>query len=82
MVGNTVELGNWDTSKAVGPMFNSIGTIANYPTWFLDVSVPANTAIQYKFFKKDSLGNVVWESGNNHIYTTPSSTGEVIVNWQ
>lgn len=83
IVGNVPELGSWDTSKAIGPLFNDTATIGEYPTWFYDISVPANTLIEYKFIKIDGSGNVTWESGSNHTYTTPASnTGEVTVNWQ
>lgn len=83
IVGNTYELGNWDTSKAIGPLFNNTSTIGMYPTWFYDVSVPAGTTIQYKFIKKDASGNVVWEGGSNHSITTPNTgTAEATVNWQ
>lgn len=83
IVGNVPELGSWDTTKAIGPFFNDTPTIGVYPTWFYDISVPANTSIEYKFIKIDGAGNVVWESGMNHTYTTPSkNTGESVVNWQ
>lgn len=83
LVGNCTELGNWDTTKAIGPLFNSTASIASYPNWFYDVSVPAGTTIQYKFIKKDGSGNVTWESGSNHSYTVPSSgTGTATVNFQ
>ncbi|SHL91729.1 Glycosidase [Anaerosporobacter mobilis DSM 15930] len=83
LVGNIFELGNWDASKAIGPLFNNTSTIGVYPTWFFDVSVPAGTAIQYKFIKKDASGNVVWESGSNHTVTTPNTgTAEATANWQ
>lgn len=78
IVGNCLELGNWDTEKAVGPFFNATGSIATYPNWFFDISVPAGTKIEFKFIKKDAAGNVVWEGGTNHTYTTPTgTTGEV-----
>lgn len=78
IVGNCLELGNWDTNKAVGPFFNSTGSIATYPNWFFDVSVPAGQKIEFKFIKKDAAGNVVWEGGTNHVYTTPTgTTGQV-----
>ncbi|MBY6036685.1 IPT/TIG domain-containing protein [Fictibacillus nanhaiensis] len=81
LVGNTAELGNWDTAKAIGPMYNQV--IAAYPTWYYDVSVPASRSIEFKFIKKDGAGNVVWESGANHLFTTPSSgPGTSISNWQ
>ncbi len=81
IVGNVNELGDWDPDKAIGPMFNQV--VYNYPTWYYDISVPAGKEIEYKFIKKDSSGNVVWESGSNHTYTTPAKgTDTVIVNWQ
>ncbi|AMX04264.1 alpha-amylase [Microbulbifer thermotolerans] len=81
IVGDIPELGSWDTSKAVGPFHTP-----NYPEWFLPVSVPKNTTIQYKFIKKDSSGNVTWEGGNNRSITSPSSsTGTLdtsVLTWQ
>ncbi|SHF37566.1 Starch binding domain-containing protein, partial [Thermoanaerobacter uzonensis DSM 18761] len=80
LTGNVAELGNWDTSKAIGPMFNQV--VYQYPTWYYDVSVPAGTTIQFKFIKKNG-STVTWEGGYNHVYTTPTSgTATVIVNWQ
>ena len=51
IVGNVPELGAWDVSKAIGPLFNDTPTIGVYPTWFFDISVPADTKIEYKFVK-------------------------------
>jgi glycosidase len=80
LVGNTAELGNWDTNKAIGPIFNQV--VYKYPTWYYDVNVPSNTNIQFKFIKKNG-SSVVWEGGSNHTYTTPTnSTGIITVNWQ
>lgn len=83
LVGSVYELGNWNTASAIGPLFNSTSTIGTYPTWFYDISVPAGTRVNYKFIKKDSAGNVVWEGGNNHFVDTPSSgTAMVAVDWK
>ena len=83
LVGSVPELGNWDDSKAIGSFFNSTASIASYPTWFYDVSVPAGTTIEYKFVKIDGSGNVTWESGSNHVVTTPTEgTATVCVDWQ
>ncbi len=80
LTGSVAELGNWDTNKAIGPMFNQV--VYNYPTWYYDVSVPAGTTIQYKFIKKNG-STVTWEGGSNRTYTVPTNaTGTVIVNWQ
>ncbi|WP_069649891.1 alpha-amylase family glycosyl hydrolase [Caloranaerobacter ferrireducens] len=78
LVGNIYELGNWDTSKAIGPML-----CPEYPDWFYVVSVPKGKLIEFKFIKKNLDGSITWESGFNHIETTPvSETGDIIVNWQ
>ena len=82
VTGNTVELSNWasTTQNAVGAMLTTAGT---YPNWWLNVSVPAGTTIQYKFIKIQSNGTVTWENGANHSYTVPASgVGSVNVNWQ
>jgi glycosidase len=81
LVGNTYELGNWDTDRAVGPFFNQV--IHEYPTWYYDVNVPSGTTIDFKFIKKSNDGSVTYESGSNRQYTTPSdSTGEYVGSWQ
>lgn len=81
LVGNVHELGDWDTSRAVGPFFNQV--VHEYPSWYYDVNVPAGTSVEFKFIKKDGSGNVTWESGSNRTYTTPSSgTGEYTGTWQ
>ncbi|GIP30350.1 hypothetical protein J23TS9_54800 [Paenibacillus sp. J23TS9] len=58
--GSVNELGNWAPANAIGPMFNAV--IKSYPTWYYDVSVPAGTAIQFKFMKKNG-SDVTCEGG-------------------
>lgn len=81
VVGNIAELGSWDPAKASEAMLNP-----NYPEWFLPVSVPRNTSLQFKFIKKDAAGSVVWEGGSNRSFTSPSSaTGTAdttVYTWQ
>lgn len=73
VVGSLPELGSWDPAKSSEAMLNP-----NYPEWFLPVSVPRATTFQFKFIKKDGNGNVIWEGGNNRVFTSPSSsTGTV-----
>lgn len=80
LVGSVYELANWSTSQAIGPLYNQV--VYSYPTWYFDVSVPANYYIEFKFIKKAG-SNVVWEGGWNHGYTTPAAgTGTIVVNWQ
>ncbi|GIP15895.1 putative cyclomaltodextrin glucanotransferase [Paenibacillus montaniterrae] len=81
IVGNIPELGSWDPAKSTEAMLNP-----DYPIWFLPVSVPKGTTIEFKFIKKDGAGNVVWESGSNRVITSPtSSTGSAdtpVYTWQ
>ncbi|RMF74333.1 MAG: alpha-amylase [Alphaproteobacteria bacterium] len=83
LTGSVHELGNWSTADniAIGPLFNQVEE--SYPSWYFDVSVPAGKWVEFKFIKKDGAGNVVWEGGWNHGFTTPASgTGTIRVNWQ
>jgi glycosidase len=80
LTGSTIELGSWSTTwdGAVGPMLTP-----NYPSWFINASVPAGQTIQFKFIKIAANGTVTWEAGSNHSYTVPTSgTGSVNVSWQ
>ncbi|PWI18788.1 alpha-amlyase [Streptomyces sp. Act143] len=69
VVGSLASLGSWNTGDAI-PLSS-----ASYPTWSKLVIVPKSTAFTYKYIKKDSSGNVTWESGTNRAYTTGSATG-------
>lgn len=73
IVGNIPELGNWNPDHCTEAMLNP-----NYPEWFLPVSVPANTEIEFKFIKKDAQGNVTWESGANRVITSSADSCGVV----
>ncbi len=78
ITGNISELSNWSPANAKGP-----ASCPNYPTWTITLGLPAGQAIEFKAIKKDGSGNIVWEGGNNHTYTVPTSdTGNVTINWQ
>lgn len=73
IVGNIPELGNWNPDNCTEALLNP-----NYPEWFLPVSVPAGTKIEFKFIKKDSTGAITWEGGENHVITSsPDSAGSI-----
>ena len=38
-----------------------------------DLRLPPNTAVQYKYIKKNPDGSVTWESDPNRSFTTPAS---------
>ncbi len=69
VAGNQPELGSWSVANAI-PL-----ATGPYPRWYATVSLPANTAVEYKYLKKDGAGNLVaWESlAGNRSFTTPAS---------
>lgn len=73
VVGSIPELGNWDPNKATEAML-----CPDYPEWFLPVSVPKNTTFEFKFIKKDENNNVIWESGSNRVFSSPSGSTETV----
>lgn len=68
IVGSIAELASWNTASAV-PLtwLNGNGTRGN---WRATVTLPASTAVEYKYIKKDGAGTVTWESGANRTLTT------------
>lgn len=73
IVGNVPELGSWNVDECTEAMLNP-----GYPEWYLPVSVPAGTTIEFKFIKKDASGNVTWESGSNRVITSSGEENGVI----
>ena len=66
VVGNQPGLGNWAPSSAV-PLTSS-GDV-----WSATVTLPPNTAVQYKYIRKDASGAVTWEYDPNRAHTTPTT---------
>ncbi|GLW33112.1 carbohydrate-binding module family 20 domain-containing protein [Actinoplanes regularis] len=67
VVGSNAALGSWDTSKAVAL------SATGYPIWTSTIAVPSGSSFEYKYLKKDSSGNVTWESNANRAVTTGTS---------
>ncbi|KAF4162640.1 hypothetical protein CNMCM6936_001776 [Aspergillus lentulus] len=70
LTGSISQLGNWDTGSAIA-LSSSKYTSSN-PEWYATVTLPVGTSFQYKFFKKESVGSIVWESDPNRSYTVPT----------
>lgn len=68
VTGNVAALGNWNTANAK-PLswISGSGTRGN---WRAVIGLPASTAVQYKYIKKDGAGNVIWEGGANRSLST------------
>jgi glucoamylase len=70
VAGNTAELGAWDTDLAI-PVDPRSYTAAN-PLWFNNVNMTTGTAVQYKYFRKNSDGTVTWENlAGNRSFAMP-----------
>ncbi|VDB96842.1 unnamed protein product [Peniophora sp. CBMAI 1063] len=77
LVGSIAELKSWNTANAIAL------SSASYPVWTVSVTLPASTAIEYKFIRKETDGSIVWESGNNRVDTTPASGSQTLTtSWQ
>lgn len=66
IAGSVNALENWSPDNAL------LLSAANYPTWSITVNLPASTAIQYKYIRKNN-GDVTWESDPNMSFMTPAS---------
>ena len=78
VVGSITELASWNPATAL-PLtwLSGNGTRGN---WRTTLTLPANTAVQYKYIKKDGGGNVTWESGANRSLTTGAGGTTLTVN--
>jgi hypothetical protein len=80
LTGNTATLGKW---AAPEPVSEGSAVSANFANWFVNASVPAGEAIQFKFVRIAADGMVSWEKGSYHTYGIPmSGEGSVVVSWQ
>ncbi|KAI1863995.1 uncharacterized protein JN550_009274 [Neoarthrinium moseri] len=83
IVGSIPALGSWDTSKAVA--FSASSYTSSNPIWTGSVTLPAGTAIQYKYIVVNTDGSVTWEADPNRSLTIAascSSTSSRSDTWQ
>ncbi len=69
VVGNVPALGSWNPANA-----KLLGTYVSSGTYRGVHAMPRYTVIEYKLIKKNSSGQVIWESGVNREYFVPNST--------
>ncbi|GGS66280.1 CBM20 domain-containing protein [Streptomyces cinerochromogenes] len=67
--GSVADLGAWDPAKALPLTTDS----ATYPLWAGTHQLPPDTAVQYKYLKKNPDGTVTWENGDNRTVFTTSA---------
>lgn len=71
MAGNISALGNWDTNSGF-PLTANLYTDSDH-LWFASVElVPAGTPFEYKYYKVEPNGTVIWETGENRVYVAPT----------
>ncbi|USW54704.1 Putative glucoamylase, carbohydrate binding module family 20, six-hairpin glycosidase superfamily [Septoria linicola] len=71
IVGSISELGTWNTNNGVALSAQNYTSTNNL--WFMSVSLPAKTSLEYKYFRKQQDGSVQWESDPNRSYTVPAN---------
>jgi glucoamylase len=74
VTGSLTELGSWSPDAAIA--LSAKDYTSNNPLWSVDkVSLPSERAFEYKYIKKLSNGQVVWESDPNRRFTTSAGCG-------
>ncbi|WP_020427651.1 carbohydrate-binding module family 20 domain-containing protein, partial [Paenibacillus riograndensis] len=81
VTGNVYELGAWQAERAAGPFYNQI--VYRYPTWYCDISLPADSRIEFKIMLRSGSGMMRLEQGEAHCFHTPAEgVSEIIAEWQ
>lgn len=75
LTGSRWELGNWTT----GDYPFALGY--NDGAWTGTIYLGEGHNYEFKAIKKDSSGNLIWQSGNNESYTVPTGGGSFTWNW-
>jgi alpha-amylase len=78
VVGSIPELASWNPASA--PPLTRISGNGTLGNWRATLTLPASTAVEYKYIKKDGGGNVTWESGANRTLTTGAAGTSQTVN--
>lgn len=75
IVGSTAQLGSWNTANAIKL------SGAAYPNWTVTVGLTTGTNVQYKYFRRDQSGNILWEGDPNNSLTPSGSSQAVTDTW-
>jgi glucoamylase len=82
LTGSIPELSDWSTSKAI-PLSAAQYSASN-PLWSAIVDLPPGANVEFKFFKKEQNGQVVWEDDPNRSFDVPNCQASATVDakWQ
>ena len=75
VIGNSKELGEWNTNKAVLMQSGGRGQEAHH--WNINLTFPLGQEVEFKFIQKSAEGDVMWEEGENRLFTA-DETGATI----
>ena len=75
IVGSTGQLGTWNTANAIQLSGSA------YPKWTVTVPLTTGIGVQYKYFRKDGSGNILWENDPNNSLTPAGTTQAVTDTW-
>lgn len=73
VTGQLTQLGNWSPGSAVA--LSASRYTSSDPLWFASIDLPAGRTFEYKYIRKTSSGQVVWESDPNRRYTSSEGCG-------
>lgn len=77
VTGSTTELGEWNPNKALLMQHGGQGQEAHH--WNLNLTFPKGQEMEFKFIQKTDDGAVLWEEGDNRIFT--AEDGESNTEW-
>lgn len=83
VTGQLTQLGNWSPGDA--KLLSASRYSSSDPLWYAEIDIPAGTVFEYKYLRKTSSGQVVWESDPNRRFTTTGGCGSTSVvndNWR
>ncbi|EEH45565.2 uncharacterized protein PADG_01715 [Paracoccidioides brasiliensis Pb18] len=69
LVGSIPELGSWAPGSAIALSADQY-TDANH-LWYKTITLSAGQKFEYKYIRKETGGDIVWEGGSNRLYTVP-----------
>ncbi|QKG52626.1 alpha-amylase domain-containing protein [Hymenobacter sp. BRD67] len=75
IVGSTGQLGSWNTANAIQL------SGAAFPNWTVTLPLTVGIGVQYKYFRKDGSGNILWENDPNNSLTPAGTTQTVTDTW-
>ena len=69
VAGSISQLGTWAAGSAIALSANDYAS--GYPRWYVTVDIPAGTAFEYKYLKKEADDSFTWEDDPNRSFSVP-----------